>query len=372
MLAALTAVMSVSVLGTSASGITARSHAVDELTEEPCAPVLTAPSPTAPKPAALRPPTNLRVIGGGDTEGVLEPDDNEGGSGPYVSPEEPEAMVEAAAHDYFNTLRLRADCLVSFHLRSQLQLDSMITAGRSERRIPTAYDATMDAARFAIDPTGQTPNSGATDTMQKHARLRADGASLLVTWDLRIGANMRYVAPNGLGQHKSFRMDDNSGNGYMTLKANYAKATNQGEGVAELFFTISGQKWIPTGGILGSSETIQPALTTVYAQPDTWTRVWWYLEGNVGGASWNPDKPELGNLVHVSAWIADEQREPVQLLNRVPVYSPAGGVDIFRYEFDTSQDSASNGFGAQWNRNFVALRGISLAGVRDLLQRPVR
>jgi hypothetical protein len=74
----------------------------------------------------------------------------------------------------------------------------------------------------------------------------------------------------------------------------------------------------------------------------------------------------------VSAWIADENTEPVQTHNRVPVSVRNSTIEEFVVEFNTSTDKFVRGDARDlvaYVRNFVALQ--DAPSPVTLLQRPV-
>ncbi len=375
----LAAVISVSVVG--ASGLSS-SPIHSTLPADPCPPFLTSPppAPSDPAPAA---PKNLRIVGGGLEDADYESEADET-FGPYVEeneePETAEAEAPFAAHAYFDMLTARADCMTSFHFRSQANIDLLKSHAEGDTKIPVAYNATHDGAKYEIDPSGSLPHSGATGTPQKRVPLGIQGVtSMLLTWDLKIAESMRWkplteqrMLPDRdgvlqletvryLDQHKSHRLDDRGASPWIGLKQNYVGAAKRGQGVAEFFFSAQTQYMGP-GTTRGSSEKITPVLGEFYVNPDKWTRVWVFVEGNIGTAD---------NAVKLSVWIADENREPMQLYNRVNMITPPEGIGLFRYEFDSSLKDALNGPGQQYQRNFVVLKGLSQAEVVSLLQKPV-
>ncbi len=329
---------------------------------EPCSPNLTAPPPSPNQPPTPPVPQNLRIIKGGVAEEFFEPG-SEMPSGPFAWPEGPAAAPVVPAHDYFNMLVSRPDCMTSFHFRSQANIDLTPSRADGANKIPIRYDSSHDAARFEIDPSGKLPSSGSTGTPQKRLPIHVKGTSLLITWDLKIAASMKFVAPDGLDQHKSHRIDNTDADAWLGMKQNYLKAANRSLGIAEFFFSAT-QEFMGPGTTRGSSEKINPVAGEYRVQPDTWTRVWVLIEGDIGNAA--------KTSCQLSVWLADENRAPFQMYNRVNMITPTDGIGIFRYEFDSSQKDASNGPGQQWQRNFVALKGVNRDTVVGLLQRPVR
>ena len=363
--------LSVWILGVSAES-TLDVGAIASTAMEACSPNL-----DPPEEPGLRPPTNIRIIRE-DLEDSFSDSVAEWTPGPSVWPEEAEgtslAGVAAAPHEYFNMLTARADCLTSFHFRSQANIDLTRSRADNDSKIPIKYDPEADAALFAIDPSGSLPHSGATTTPQKRLPIGIQGVtSMLLTWDFKIDESMRWrpgseprlvkdrmVDVTYLGQHKSHRLDTRDAEPWVGVKHNFAKATNKGRGVAEVFFNARAQ-WMGPGTERGDSEMITPVLSDFYAEPGIWTRAWIFVEGNIGVGD---------NAVRLSVWLADENRGPVRLYNRVNMIAPASGMGLFRFEFDSSQKQALNGPGRQYQRNWVVLKGLSEAQVVALLQKP--
>lgn len=331
--------------------------------QDPCAPNVAGPPPTR-NPLAPPTPTRLRIVGGSgggneafDQDGDLDIDVP---SGPFVWPDRPEAASVAAPHDYFDMLTARPDCLTSYHFRTQENIDSVRSRAESDIKIPIVYSALHDAAKFEIDPSGSLPHSGSTGTPQKRMPINIQGAtSMLLTWELKIDKSMQWK-PGYLPQHKSHRLDDLSASPWVGLKQDYAKATNRGDGIAYYFLSAAPAHMGP-GTTRGAAERIEPISGEFYIQPDTWTRVWVFVEGNIGVGD---------RAVRMSVWLADEKRARVQLYNRVNMVTPQDGIGLFRFEFDSSTKKAANGPGQQYQRNFVVLQGVTAAQVEGLLQKP--
>lgn len=265
-------------------------------------------------------------------------------------------------HPYFDALCARSDLRYAYAMRSQADLDAIRTGGRSLTKIPVSYDAGLDAALFQIDPSGKTPNSGSTDSQQKHPTVNVSGASMLLTYDFRFDGAWKFTdTTNSITQHKTWRFDDVGGGAWLTLKTNYSKASSGA--IAELYVTLPSSIWAAPGSTQGGAERLEPVLVQYFIMPNVWNRVWIFLDGPIGSGPG-------GTPVKASIWIADETRGPVQLYDGNPIYTPAGGVSVYRFEYDTSDESSTQGLMRSWNRNLVVLGGISRASVVQLLQRP--
>jgi hypothetical protein len=328
-------------------------------------------------------PTNLRLVPtppwAPDPDPEPEPEEPEPEPEPTPEPTpEPSPEPEPGRYPYFEALVADPRRVTAFHYRTQADIDVIASRSVNERKIPIVYDPAHDAAKFEIDPSGSLPSSGATGTPQKRFQYTppAGASSLLIAWDLKIAESMRFKAGaeeqwdqgdgttrtvRYLTQHKSHRIDDLSGNMWLALKQTYSRGTNTGRGIAEFFLGGVNKHTAGPGTTAGSNARIEPFLADYYVQPDTWTRVWVFIEGDVA----SPSAP-----VQMSAWLADEQRPAVQLYDRVNMIAPADGFGRFRFEFDSSTKEALNGPGQQWQRNFIVLHSITYAEMLGLLEQP--
>jgi hypothetical protein len=257
--------------------------------------------------------------------------------------------MTSGTHTYFERLASRLDCHVAFGLRSQAQLDSIETGATSDRKKPVVYDPVMDAAQFSI----YAPVSS--DSQQKILPVGIDNGSMLLTWDFRFDRYFSWVREGYLGTHKTFRFDPGP---WITFKTDYKYAAHRGQ-LAELFVSINSASWLGPGTTRGEREILFPRLTQFFVQPDTWTRVWVFVE--------NIDQP----VAKVSIWAADERRDPVQLYDRIAMIPPMGGLNYFRMEYDTSAGPTDNPDEMHsWNRNWLILRNVPASEVPSLLARP--
>lgn len=263
-------------------------------------------------------------------------------------------------HGYFDSLTTRPDCHVSYTLRNQAQLDTLETlksgvGAAGKMRFPVRYDPAVDAALFRIDP-----RVGSTDCEHKRVNIGVASGSLLLTWDLRFDGGHQWRAESDLARHKTYQIGwkaPRSGdNRWLVFKTDYRNARSTPGFVAELSLGAQQASWLGPGTTLGAQEILQPRLATFFLRPDTWTRVWFFLE-------------EIGrSLSFVSLWMADAQRDPVQLYDRLAVITPPGGIAKLWFEYDTSQDEATNAAEMRsWNRNVVVLKDPDLT---DLLKKP--
>jgi hypothetical protein len=269
-------------------------------------------------------------------------------------------VLAQGAHPYFEILASRSDCLVAYGMRSQAQLDSILTLAKGgEKKLPVTYDATMDAAVFRMFAAVTL------DTQQKVIELPlADSSrSVLLTWDFKFDEHFKWVAKGYARGHKAWRLDTVDREAWMALKTDYQRATNRGTGIGEVIMTVPSKAMLAPGATRGEREIPQPKLDTFFMEANTWTRVWWLIE--------DLDKP----VCHVSVWMSDERRDAVQLFGGLPLYTTPGGLrpGLFRFEYDTSSEQALNpGEMRSWNRNFVAIANPVPSVISGLLQKPTR
>jgi hypothetical protein len=267
------------------------------------------------------------------------------------------AIAAVIPHTYYEGLAARTDqCLGAYHLRTQSMLDALETAAAtSDKRKPIVYDPIQDAAMASI----YAPVS--TDVKGKFLPMRASTGSLLLTWDFRFDENFRFLSEEYVRRHKTWRINPGP---WLAIRTDYQHAHNEGQ-FAEVYLTMPGARFLAPGTTRGApgwyGEMLQPQLNSFYFNPDTWVRMWIFIEGL--------DK----EICYLSAWAADERRDPVQLYNNLALYPnvEAGGFDNFQIEFDTSGEVASNPKEMHaWNRNVVMLQNLSKATVLSLLKRP--
>ena len=257
-------------------------------------------------------------------------------------------------HAYFQALAALPNALAVWALRSQAELDTLRDYAHSPKKQPITYDAIVDAALARI----YAPIS--TDSQQKRLPFAPPVESLFLTWDFRHDPNCRYRAVGDLSRHKAYVIGPGSEGHWMAFKTDYRNATKAASGVAELFMSMQSRQWLGPGTTRGGQEILEPRLGKFYIQPDTWTRVAFFVDG-------------IGQPVSaVSVWVSDEQRNPVQLYDRLQVVFPSAASYRVWLEYDSAKDTALNPVEMRiWNRNLVALQQVVPAAVPPLLQRPM-
>jgi hypothetical protein len=276
---------------------------------------------------------------------------------PAASVEHASATNEkaAGAHAYFRSLASRSDCVAAYGLRKQTELDSVNTAGkRSDKKRPVVYDPAQDAARVEI----YAPST--TDIKGKMLPIGINSGSMLLTWEFKFDENFRFVKEGNVSRHKTWRINPGP---WLAVRTDYKHASRQGK-FAELLFSMPAKRFLGPGARRGApgwfGEMLQPQRATFYFEPDTWVRVWIFVDGL--------DK----DVCYLSVWAADEKRDPVQLYDKVALIPNANGIGNFQIEYDTSGDTANNPKEMHaWNRNVVVLHNIPSAEVTGLLKRPL-
>jgi hypothetical protein len=323
---------------------------------------LTAAAPCGPlrtkETTLLTPPTNLRLV---DDRGLSISREQDTASARDEQDTFSTRQV-SGANAYFDSLVSRADCYAAYDLRSQAQLDSLPTANKhSPKKKAIEYDRGQDAAKITI----HAPTS--TDIKGKLLPLHISTGTMLITWDFKFDEGFRWRQEHNMIRHKTWRLEAAGGPGgvnWLQLRTDYRHAASVGKFV-EAFVVLQGDRYLAPGTKVGApawhGEQLQPQRAQFFMNPDVWTR--WYLF--VDGIDQKP--------CHFSAWMADENRDPVQLHDRIPLYCPQEEFTRFRIEYDTSADQGSNPNEAHaWERNYVVLHNIRAADVTALLKRPTK
>ena len=341
-----------SVLGASAPSADGVEMAVAAQATNPCSPKTTTPPP--PSTTSPKAPTNLRIIGGSGGDPFEET-----GSGPFVNEETFDDATTGS--EYFDMLAARPDCFVAFTLRNQAEIDSIATGAAGDAKWDVIYDAANDAMLQRAKGELNGVKMGL-NMEQKQPFLGVKRTSMLLTYDFKIGPGAKYQGEGYLKQYKAYRLDAGTGSTELWLSTKLKFPTS--EGIAEMLTT--GGWYAGPGVTFANSEILEPRIGRFFPKVNTWTRYWLYVEGSLGGAS-----AERTELVYISIWAADVNTAPVQLYNRLPMYSPVTDIRRFRFEFNTSETGAVNPLIEIWGRNFVVLTGLTLADAKALLQKPV-
>jgi hypothetical protein len=218
------------------------------------------------------------------------------------------------------------------------------------------YDPIEDAAKITIYPPETT------DIQGKYMPVKIATGTMLLTFDFKFDDGWKWLGEGYMQRHKTWRFMPGP---WLAIRTDYRHAAHIGE-FGEVYFTMPAARYLAPGTTRGApgwfGEMLQPALGSFYYQPNTWVRVWVFVDGL--------DK----EICQLSIWVADEKRDPVQLYNNIALYSPLeeGGLSLFQIEYDTSADSVLYPTKTvySWNRNVVVLHNVSKATAIGLLKRP--
>jgi hypothetical protein len=256
-------------------------------------------------------------------------------------------------HAYFDELSARPEKRHSFSLRAQSQLDEFVhgrlpsdhvTYDPAGDRYPTAQDAAKVMLR----------QDSASLAKQVWFPIAIDSGTALITWDAWWGLEYQSQAMRGgLDTHKTFQIASpiDKSERWLEIRTRYALGTGVGIGGADA------RPYADLGpnSREGSGGRIEPMRTEFIIAPQTWTRYWVQIE--LRPTDWD----------RVSWWMADENRTPVQLLDRVEMKS-AGTLTKFWLEYNSSQTRIGGPLVA-YVRNLVVLH--NLRDPRSVLSKPL-
>jgi len=316
----------------------------------------------------------------------------------------PGRKSSSGPHAYFDMLSARPDCMAAYSLRDKEQLKQYTNApGKSQR---VTYDPAndkdprkQDAAKVVV-PEGKV-SLGNTVRLPIGTK---DGTTTLVTWDAWFGAEFQFSKTN-IANYKTFQFASPKDRIWWEIRTRFkqdegahgkrkekgAAAAPKGEqasggGKPRKHAAPSEEKKAPAdpthddSGAIGvvdargyggqdhpfgpnvtNAAPLSPEVGSFTIRPTTWTRYWAFIEQRAN--DWDL----------VSLWVADENHDPVQILDRLQL-SVKGSVDQFWLEFNTS----SHGKGVAlpervaYARNVAMLRNIEYKDVKTLFQRPVK
>jgi hypothetical protein len=217
-----------------------------------------------------------------------------------------------------------------------------------------------------------------TNTVPNALRLplgTSDGHTYLFTWDAYWSDS---YLKSGLTNHKAFNFISdgiwlepdaayNGGTGPARV-AGFNKARDVAAFQIRSYNLLGGKSNYSENqsgarGYLGPSasdnEPLSPQMASFTIEPNRWVRFWVLVN------------QRANDYDRVSVWIADENSEPVQTHNQVPVSVRNGTIEEFYVEFNTSTEQFVRGDTRDlvaYVRNFVALQDVS--SPLTLLQRP--
>lgn len=255
-------------------------------------------------------------------------------------------------HAYFKALVARPDHWVSYSLRDQAQLTKYRHSDKTAMYVTydpanDSYPMRQDAAKIVI-PAGSLPN-------QVHLPLNLQGGgTALMTWDAWWGPEF-LTKTGGLNNHKTFQISSpwSRSELFFEIRSLYG---NSGSGdIAEV--DVRSYAGIGPNAWKGGLDRLEPRKAAFMIKPATWTRYYVFYEA----------VPNAHD--RFSIWIADENRNPVQIYDRVQVDAVNEQLTKLRIEFNTSQQrDPALGPLVAYVRNMVVLKG--LTDPTALFQRP--
>jgi len=194
-----------------------------------------------------------------------------------------------------------------------------------------------------------------------------DGHKYLFTWDALYTASM-IASRTGIGNYKTFRFEPawlqvdtrfDGTYGNWTKTSGFNATTDIGVAAMRSGNAMGGvADWsLTTGYQAGPGVTtpqLAPQITPFILNPNVWVRYWVQIE------------QRAKDYDVMTMWIADAERGPVKLFDRVLLSLPQTGVSPnniskFLIEFNTSTNTLKPGRGdfIAYVRNFVALRDVA-------------
>ena len=272
------------------------------------------------------PPTNLRIITAPPPSRRIPPPPPPPPTGP--------------AYAYFNTLVARADHWRSYSLRDQAHLTYYSAPNQDINYVwPNDPDPRkQDAAKLVI-PSNGSGGAFPTETNRNsihQVRLPMDGMELghsyLVTWDAWYGDEWRY-AISGIPAHKAFQFDGptasvgmrKSGGKLPQLRSSSAYTVARMKSrVSRCGTSLTDTQKADGTFDRGSSRAerhqwihgnTHHTLWQWNIRPEKWVRHWQLIEYGMDPNPWRTNPP--GTLM--SLWVADEDRPPMQVYDRLQV-----------------------------------------------------
>lgn len=250
-------------------------------------------------------------------------------------------------HGYFDALSKRSDLLIAASLRDPAQLAVKNSGGYAYcNKCP--LDITYDPANDP-DPRKQDAAKVVVGTGSNSLRnmvqipIPAYGSSLFVTWDAWMGKEW---ATAGIPTYKHWQFASPATRIWTEVRSRFSLApAGQIAAVDVRYYGTS----FGAGTTWGPADSIAPQEAQFIIAPETWTRYFALFT-------------HVGTHVEFSLWMADENRDPVQLLDkRLITPGSSGRWESFWVEFNTSTDAIKAGRPplVSYVRNVVMLRGIN-------------
>jgi hypothetical protein len=288
------------------------------------------------------------------------------------------AASDSGPHAYFDSLRARSDCNAAYSLRCSSQIEEYRRSKDKPVGVTYTYPEdpdprAQDAAKIVVFAEKESLSTQLWLPMQHELRQH-----LLVTWDLWLGKELAFEH-NNIGSYKAWNLCSPGSSIWTELRHRMQLAQGIDDNLAftdirQYSLGLQGPNTIAMGGVAMPSgknygnNAIGPIANEFGIAPETWTRVWVYLQ-------------EDGDWYRMSLWLADEAREAVQVYDglqirpRTSADGPTmdGTWDILRLEYNTSTQNdvdPARGPLVAYARNVVVLQRTGPAEVPPLLERP--
>jgi hypothetical protein len=261
-------------------------------------------------------------------------------------------------HAYFDKLKAMPEKVADYSLRDQAQIDRY-RVGRKQSTTVTYNPAgdidprKQDAAKVFIPENGVSlPNQVRLPIPETR-----DG-SLLVTWDAWFGKEFAF-ANTKISNYKNFQFSSKSI--FTEVQSRFALAKPPAVAMVSVrqYGAIDDKttQWGSTvNGIRYGSDNLGPMRADFAIMPETWTRYWMLFE-------------PAGEWYDISLWVADENRDAVQILDKARIKPRERYWDLFWLEYNTSSEPPSVPARTGYFRNLVMLK--SVADPKKLFERPL-
>jgi hypothetical protein len=264
-------------------------------------------------------------------------------------------------------------------MRSASQIDPKQTPGMDAgkvgpTRLPWEYDPAEDSARIRMHPAVGFIEP---QTRRLTVGTLEDRRSFCFIFDFKYDAGWYYQGDGYMRNYKNWycyvggQYWIQASHMHLHRGAELDAATGVKETVGLLWLGFPSEKWKDGQPKLVSpqswrqGEKLMPVTTEYLPKIGKWNRHVFFVEGTHGDGTTNP-------LMHLSTWYLDEDRGPVTVYNRVPI-NMIGPMTLWSFSYDTSAEGPRlNSLMQKWIRNVLVLRGLALADVTALLERPIR
>lgn len=294
-------------------------------------------------------------------------------------------LLASIGLSYFDDLAKRPDVAYAHPLASQAELQTLAPRQKpydpvAQKKRPVVYDAEQRAFRFDFHPVESTDSQQLWPSLGIKA-----GESAFIAFDMRLSPEMSQRTATDWSRHKAQQLDGPGGAAWLTLRTFYdaarqANLTAGGEPWRVAYWVVTANAATSTiPQRLGSTEYVEPRQAQFYVRANRWARVAILLvdKGAVKDSTAPLSDTQRakfpdGRVMELSYWMSDEDRDPVQILDRALVLQPYTRIDLLRFEWDTGTDNVrgDDRYGHAWHRNLIALRNPPLDTIPTLLLRP--